>query len=238
MVDPPLPGHRIVRPEATSDPVDEQDAGAPPIPCPACGAPLYGWAVVPTRLGPRRVIDRCEECGLLVTRTEGPVDVTAELGALGRGPGEYAAPNRRSVQAGLGGAQWAAIDPARRLHLTPRSATLLLARLDLEVGSIRYPRRGPNLRWMWQTLLNGLTFNLNFATELLAGRIRPRGTGERIKVAIDLIVTALAALPAALLAIPLEIASALLRRGGLMVLEARPRAVEADEEATAAGGRA
>jgi hypothetical protein len=229
-----------VRPEATSDPVDGQDAGAP-IPCPACGAPLYGWALVPRRFGPSRVIDRCEECGLLVTRTEGPVDVAAELGALARGPGEYAAPNRRSVQAGLGGTQWAAIDPTRRLHLTPRSATLLLARLDLEVGSIRYPRRGPNLRWMWQTLLNGVTFNLNFATELQAGRIRPHGARERIKVAIDVIVTALAGLPAALVAIPLEIASALLRRGGLMVVEARPRAAGAEEGDPAAdpggGGR-
>lgn len=221
-----------MRPEATSDPVDGQDAGAS-IPCPACEAPLYGWALVPARFGPRRVLDRCEECGLLVTRTAGSVDVAAELGALARGPGEYAAPNRRSVQAGLGGAQWAAIDPTRRLHLTPRSATLLLARLGLEVGSIRYPRRGPNLRWMWQTLLNGITFNLNFATELQAGRIRPRSAGERIKVAIDVIVTVLAALPAALVAIPLEIASALLRHGGLMVVEARPRAAGADEGASA-----
>ena len=43
-------------------------------PCPACGATLYGWTAAhdPLDRGKRIVLDRCENCGLSVTRGARP----------------------------------------------------------------------------------------------------------------------------------------------------------------------
>ena len=67
---------------------------------------------------------------------------------------------------------------------------------------------------MWQTLLNGLTFRTNFARDLRAGRLHPRGTGERVRFGIDLMVTVLGAPLVALVSVPLEFGAALAGRGG------------------------
>ena len=198
-------------------------------PCPACAAPLYGWVKVQTHEEPEPVLDRCENCGLAVIRASATPDVRDELAAMSRGPGEYASANRRSVQATIGEGHWAGIDPQRRLYLTPRAAKLLFEKEGLEIGSIRYPARGRNLGWMWQTLMNAVTLRDNFARDARAGRIRPDGLSERLKFALDALVTVLAAIPVTFLS-GAELVAVMFRRGGEIVIEARPVSRVAPDE--------
>jgi hypothetical protein len=75
---------------------------------------------------------------------------------------------------------------------------------------------------MWQTLLNLLTFHRDFASEAASGRLRP-GTGRgRAAFWTDVVVTALAAIPTALIAVLLEGGAVLARRGGEIEIEAEP----------------
>jgi hypothetical protein len=79
-------------------------------PCPACGQPLLGWAVVEARDpggGRDVVLERCESCGLGLVQGAGADMNPDERGLV-------AVANRRSWQAGLGASHWAAIDPAER----------------------------------------------------------------------------------------------------------------------------
>ncbi len=198
-----------------------EDEGAH-YPCPACGATLYGWTAARHPLdGTKLILDRCEQCGLVVTRAEDPPDVAAELAALEQDGLDLIIPNRRSLQGGIGGAQWAGMDPERRrLHLGPPSAGLLLGTrgLSVEGVSTRFGRR-PYLM-MLQTLINAFTFRDNFARNALAGRIRPEADrGKRMLFYLDALVSALVAMPLAIVALPLELAGSLSGRGGVMRLE-------------------
>lgn len=202
-------------------------------PCPLCGEPLYGWVVLPpapgeaspatpisSPPGEQRVLDRCENCGVAVEHDRA-VDLEAEWEAICRpAPGggrEVALPNRASLQAGLAGAGWAAIDlsPGRLLH-TPRSLELLAQANGAGLEAITWPRWGRGQAWMWQTLMNGLTFHPNFAREVRAGRLRPASGRSRVTFAIDAVVSVLGAPLVALISIPLELVAALARRGGEM----------------------
>lgn len=200
-------------------------------PCPLCGRPLYGWIALPT--GPaapgvgvpvdapdagERVLERCESCGVAV-RSGCDVDLLAEWEAICRPGGDaaraVAIPNRASLQASLGGEGWAALgEAAGNLVLTPRSLELLAERNGHRLVSIRQPRLGRSQGWMWQTLLNGLTFHLNFAREARAGRLRPANGRGRLAFAADLVVTVLAGPLVALVSFPLELTAALARHGG------------------------
>lgn len=206
-----------------------------PDPCPLCKQPLYGWIVLPApgteaSVGlplaedtpGARVVDRCESCGVAVVRG-GPVDLAAEWAAVrDGGDGEpIAVPNRASLSAAIGVQGWAAIELSPgRLILTPAGLGLLA-----EANGARPPRPQRSLRgrgqvWMWQTLLNGLTFHPNFAREVLAGRLRPASARSRPAFAIDAVVSLLGAPLVALLSVPLELIASLLGRGG--ELRARP----------------
>lgn len=203
--------------------------------CPACGEPLFVW-VETQGWGPRedQVVDRCENCGLVVGRDSVP-DAEAALaellalrsGAYSNGSGGDAAtpvviraPNADSVQAWLGAENWAALRPGDTdLKPTPRSAKLLLEKRGLQVRSIRH-LPAPGMALMWQTLLNLLTFHRDFAPEALSGRLRPsRGRG-RAAFAIDAMVTVLAAIPTAILAVAIEGGAVIARRGGVIEVSA------------------
>lgn len=206
-------------------------------PCPLCGQPLYGWiALPPASAEPsigmpvaesdaaERVIDRCESCGVAIEHGL-EVDLAAEWEAVqapsGNGRPAISVPNRASVQAAIGVQGWAAIDLSPgRLLLTPRSLELLAQRNGARLEPLRWPLWGRHQGWMWQTLLNGLTFHPNFAREVRAGRLRPANARSRLAFALDSVVTVLGAPLIALLSVPLELAAALLRRGG--VLQTRP----------------
>jgi hypothetical protein len=179
--------------------------------CPACDEPLFVW-VETEGFGPRedQVVDRCENCGLAVARGAVPSpEVAAEELS---GP----APNAASLQAWLGAENWAAMRPGDRgVKLTPRAAELLAAKRGSEVSRIRF-LAGAGIASMWQTLLNLLTFHRDFAAEAASRRLRP-GTGRgRAAYAIDVMVTILAAIPTAILAVLLEGGALLARRGGVM----------------------
>lgn len=207
--------------------------------CPLCGEPLYGWVTLPAegsaasvgrRVAPEagtRVIDRCEACGVAVERGR-ELDLEAELRAVSEPLSDdsmvIVSPNRASLQAALGGDAWAPLDRLPgRLALTPRSLSLLAERNGYRLGDVGFPPLGPSQAWMWQTLLNALTFHNNFAREVRGRRLRPRKGRGRWAFAIDAVVTVLAAPLVALVSIPLEALGTMARRGGQMRASAEPR---------------
>lgn len=167
------------------------------------------------------LLERCERCGLGVAVDLAPGDVAGTLRRSGREiPGgrlELRAANRGSVQASLGGAHWAALEPQRRLYASAESMRLLAESAGMRIEGLRCPRWGGGQAWMWQTILNALTFNENFFREARAGTLRPSGVRARLEFAVDALVTALAALPVALLSVPLELLAAVAGRGGELV---------------------
>ncbi|HET7046132.1 MAG TPA: hypothetical protein VFI37_14890 [Gaiellaceae bacterium] len=208
--------------------VDEQkDAHYP---CPACGQTLYGWTAAhdPLQRGRKIVLDRCENCGLAVTRRPEPPDADAEIhqliSAADDGTVEIVAPNRKSFQGGLGGAQWAGLEPElRRLHLTPDSLGLLLRRQGLEMTDVGTPFRNRAFRLMWQTVVNAFTYRDNFIRNRRAGLIPDPETGQdRFLYGLDWVVSILVAIPAAMFALPLELLATAFARGGVMTATAKP----------------
>jgi hypothetical protein len=173
-------------------------------PCPLCGQPLFPWVGLPARgtdasvgepladADAERIIVRCESCGVAVERDR-EVDLAAEWEAVCRpgdaGAREISLPDRTSWQAAIGVGGWAAIDlyPGHLIH-TRKSLDLLAVHNDHTLESIAWPVRGPNQPWMWQTLLNGLTFHPNFAREVRAGRLRPKNARSRRHFTVDSIV--------------------------------------------------
>jgi len=195
-------------------------------PCPADGSELYGWTAAhdPLDRGRRIVLDRCEECGLSVTRDGYPPDVDAELDALIEtapdGSVVLTAPNRRSWSGGIGGAQWAGLEPElHRLHLTPEAARLLLSLRGLTAEEARTPFSREGRRLMIQTFLNAFTYRDNFLANARSGRLQPSTGRERWLHRLDWVVTVLVYVPAAILAVPLEAVAASVGRGGVMVAE-------------------
>jgi len=206
--------------------------------CPLCGQQLFGWIALPTpdaeaSVGMvlaeqhERVVDRCENCGVALERGL-EIDLADEWEAV-CGPGEAGTamigiPNRASLQAWIGEAGWAAIDQyPGRLILTPASLELLAERNGHELDRPRTPSTRRAQGWMWQTMLNGLTFHPNFAREVRAGSLRPASARSRLKFAVDLIVTVLGAPLVLLVSAPMELGGALARRGGELSAVARPR---------------
>jgi hypothetical protein len=195
--------------------------------CPACGEPLFVWLET-EGYGPSedQVIDRCENCGLVAARDAVPSpDHAIDALLVGRHQDEAGgiairADNAASLQAWLGAENWAALRPGTRgVKPTPRAVRLLLARRGLEVRRIRHLIR-PGMASMWQTLLNLLTFHRDFASEAASGRLRP-GTGRgRAAFWMDAVVTVLAAVPTAFIAVILESGAVIARRGGAIEVHA------------------
>ena len=197
--------------------------------CPACGEPLFAWLEA-EGWGPRedQLIDRCENCGLAAARGAVPAPDAAASVLLGDSAGRtgsvaITAANAASLQAWLGAENWAALRPGEfGLQPTPRAAELLLGRRGLRVTRVRHlATRG--MASMWQTLLNLLTFHRDFATETLAGRLRPGSGRGRVAYVVDVLVTVLAAIPTALIAVIVEGGAVIARRGGVIEISAEPR---------------
>jgi hypothetical protein len=206
--------------------VSLEQAASPETPrCPACGEPLFVW-IETYGYGRRedQVIDRCENCGLVLVRDEIPTpDAAAErlLSDAKQRDGRIAfrAANAASLQAWLGAENWAALRVGGHgIEPTPRAASLLLARTGLRIRRIRH-LAGPGMASMWQTLLNLLTFHRDFASEAASGRLRP-GTGRsRAAFWTDTAVTLLAAIPTAFVAVLLEAGAVVARRGGVIEIQ-------------------
>jgi hypothetical protein len=204
----------------------DEGAGPDATRCPACGEPLFVWLET-VGYGARedQVIDRCENCGLVAVRglVPSPEDATdAFLAAAERRDARVAvrADNAASLQAWLGAENWAALRPGvHSFKPTPRAAALLLARRGLDVWRVRHLARA-GMASMWQTLLNLLTFHRDFASEAVSGRLRP-GNGRGLAAfTTDALITVLAAVPTAVIAVLLEAGAVLARRGGVIEVEA------------------
>ena len=195
----------------------EAGAGPENPPCPACGEPLFGW--IDSRPGLAGPVSRCESCGLGVVGVPGRVEEA--LRALdGRSDGDaIRIANRAGFDAWIGGAGWAGLDPGRRYLFTAEAVRRLIAHRDQIVTSSRWVP-GAGIATMWQTVLNGFTFGRNLALAAL-------GRGEAVPAEktwqrrLDGLISVLVAIPAMLVALPLELAAAILfRRGAALSLRA------------------
>lgn len=203
---------RMAKPQRT--PVVPLEAGAGPEnpPCPACGEPLFGWLA--PRSGLRGPVSRCESCGLGVVGDPGePEEALRELERHGGGP---RIANRASFAASLGGAGWAGLEPGARYLFTVESARRLAARRD-QVASSRRWAPAASLAATWQTLLNSVTFGHNVALGAL-GRGRAAKAREDWQRQIDTLASIVLAVPALLIAIPIELTGALSGRGAVITL--------------------
>jgi hypothetical protein len=199
---------------AQHTPVVPLEAGAGPEnpPCPACGEPLFGW--LSPQPGLRGPVSRCESCGLGVVGAPGESEEA--LRELSAEPGARIA-NRASFAASLGSAGWAGLEPGARYLFTPESVRRLIARRDQVLKSGRWAP-GASLAATWQTLLNSVTFGHNVALAAFGrGRAAPAREGWQRK--IDALASIVLAIPALLVAIPVELAGGLTGRGSVLTLK-------------------
>jgi hypothetical protein len=202
------------RPEATHVVPLEAGAGPENPPCPACGEPLFGW--IGRRRGLAGPVRRCESCGLGVV---GEVDsATAALHELdSQRQGEaLRIENRASVACSLGGAGWSGLHPQARHLFTVEAVRRLAARRDQVVQGKRW-RPLASLAATWQTLLNSVTFGHNVALGTLRDQpavLAPQPWQRRI----DVLASVVLAIPALLVAIPVELLGAAFGRGSVIDL--------------------
>jgi len=188
----------------------EAGAGPQNPPCPACGEPLFGW--IDRRPGLTGPVSRCESCGLGVVGSPGDAaDVLATLDRTADG-GSVRLANRAGFSAWIGGAGWAGLEPGARYLLTIEAVQRLVANRDqIVVGRHWSPATGIAL--MWQTVLNGFTFGHNVALAAL-GRGGAAPVERRWQRRLDALISAAVALPALIVAVPMELLAAAPRRGG------------------------
>jgi hypothetical protein len=213
--------------------------------CPLCGGSVFAWIGIPRMVSDAtvglpspvdpdapgggddaRLVDRCQKCGTGIERSAEPIDLAAELKRIEiEGPDgtrSFAAPNRASWQGSLGGDGWAALAEWQgRLLLTPRAFALLAERNGLVAEKPAFPPAGPNQRWMWQSILNGITLHHNFLSEVRAGRLRMSNSRGSAQFIADVIASVLATPFVLVLSVPLEAVASLAGRGGRMVVRAR-----------------
>ncbi len=192
----------------------EAGAGPDNPPCPACNEPLFGWLEAqPGLAGP---VSRCESCGLALLGTPGDTgEALAALDRLGGADGLRIL-NRASLSAWIGGAGWAGLEPATRYAFTVEAVRRLVANRDQVVRRTRWsPATGTAT--MWQTLINGVTFGRNVALSAL-GRSESVPADRPWQRKLDLLITVVAAIPALIAAIPLELAAAAAKRGSAAML--------------------
>jgi hypothetical protein len=198
-------------------PVVPLEAGAGPDnpPCPACGEPLFGW--LGARPGQRGPVRRCESCGLgVVGQSAGPEEALRELDRLGGGRDGVRIANRSSYAASLGNAGWAGLEPEARYLFTTESVRRLVARRDQVVSSHRWAP-GAGLAATWQTMLNSVTFGHNVALGALGGA-GAAPASQPWQRRIDALASVVLALPAALVAVPVELAGGIFGRGAVVSL--------------------
>ena len=151
----------------------------------------------------------------MVGEPDGTEEALAELDRLHAADGAVIA-NRAGFSASLGGAGWAGLAPGSRYLFTVEAVRRLIAHRDQVVRRSRWAP-GASILAMWQTILNGFTFGRNVAL----GAIRGDGAVAAARPwqrRLDALISVLVAVPAMLVALPLELAAAALRRGGALSL--------------------
>jgi hypothetical protein len=201
---------------AQNTPVVPLEAGSGPDnpPCPACGEPLFGWVGSQSGLG--GPVSRCESCGLgVVGKGEGAEEALRELDRAGDREAVRIA-NRGSIAAALGNAGWAGLEPGAHYLFSVEAVRRLVAVRDQVVAARRWAP-GAGIAAMWQTLLNSVTFGHNVALGAL-GRSQAAVAKQTWQRRIDGLISVVLALPALILAIPLELAGATVGRGAVVSL--------------------
>jgi hypothetical protein len=201
---------------AERTPVVPLEAGAGPDnpPCPACGEPLFGW--LDARPGLHGPVKRCESCGLgVVGDADGSADALVALDRLDCDEAIRIV-SRASFAAWIGSAGWAGLEPESHYLFTPESVRRLIANRDQVIVSARW-MPGAGIASMWQTLLNGLTFGRNVALGAL-GRGVAVPARRPWQGRLDVLISVLSAVPAILVAVPLELIAAVFRRGAVVKL--------------------
>lgn len=204
--------------DGRTTPVVPLEAGAGPDnpPCPACGEPLFGW--IDQRPGLDGPVRRCESCGLgVVGPPGGAEEVLRELDQVGGGGQVLTIADRGGFSAWIGGAGWAGLERDARYLFTVEAARRLVAHRDQVVKSARWSP-GAGIASMWQTILNGFTLGRNVALGAL-GRSKSVPAEKPWQRRLDAFVSIAVAIPALLVAIPLELAAAALRRGSATTLK-------------------
>lgn len=197
-------------------PVVPLEAGAGPDnpPCPACAEPLFGW--LDARPGLHGPVRRCESCGLgVVGEADGSADALATLNQLDRDE-TIRIVSRASFAAWIGSAGWAGLEPESHYLFTPEAVRRLVANRDQVVTSARW-MPGAGIASMWQTLLNGLTFGRNVALGAF-GRATAVPARRPWQRRLDALISVLAAIPAVVVAVPLELFAAVFCRGAVVSL--------------------
>jgi hypothetical protein len=192
----------------------EAGAGPENPPCPACGEPLFGW--IDARPGLAGPVRRCESCGLGVVGD--PPDAEEALRELDRRRSGEAVriSNRGGFSAWIGGAGWAGLEPGARCLFTVEATRRLVARRDQVVDRARWaPAAG--VATMWQTVLNGFTFGRDVALGAL-GQAEPAPAERAWQRRLDGLISVVVALPALLVAAPMEGIAAALGRGSAIDL--------------------
>ena len=192
----------------------EAGAGPDNPPCPACGEPLFGW--IARKAGLDGPVRRCESCGLAVIgEAGGPEEALRELDRLREGE-TVLIENRAAVACSLGGAGWAGLRPGARYLFTVEAVRRLVARRDQVVKKQRW-RAPASLAATWQTLLNSVTFGRNVALGALRG-VPSVPAPQPWQRRIDALAGIVLAIPALLVAIPVELIGGLSRRGAVVSL--------------------
>lgn len=195
-------------------PVVPLEAGISPEnpPCPACGEPLFGW--IGQKRGLTGPVRRCESCGLGVVGEAGDAEsALRELDRLRDGE-TIRIENRASYACSLGGAGWSGLQPDARHLFTVEAVRRLIARRDQIVKKRRWlPLAG--LAATWQTLLNSVTFGRNVALGALRGTPAVPAA-EPWQRGIDGLASVVLAIPALLIAIPVELCGGLIGRGAVI----------------------
>ncbi len=183
-------------------------------PCPACGEPLFGW--IDLRPGLAGPVSRCESCGLgVVGEPGGAVEALMALDRCADGEMLQIA-NRSSFSAWIGGAGWAGLTPGSHYLFTAESVRRLIANRDQVVSQAHWsPGRG--IATMWQTVLNGFTFGRNVALGAFR-RAVPVPAERPWQRRLDALISVVVALPALLVALPLELLAAAAGQGSALSL--------------------
>lgn len=204
-------------PDAQPHSVVPLEAGAGPEnpPCPACGEPLFGW--IDARPGLAGPVRRCESCGLGVVGEAPNAEGALRELERRRDGARLRIANRRSFSAWIGGAGWAGLEPDTRCLFTVEAVRRLVAHRDRVVARARWSP-GAGLALTWQTVLNGFTFGRNVALGAL-GRTAPVPAERPWQRRLDALIGVAVALPALLVALPMEGIAAALGRGSTIDLE-------------------
>lgn len=156
---------------------------------------------------------RCEACGLgALSRTGTTSDALADLDRARNDNGTFTFTNRASLGAILTSGAWSGLGTDRAYRFTPESLKRLVSSRDQAVSGSRW-RPMAGFAAMWQSGMNMFTFGHNVALGAFgrAVKIPARRGWQR---GLDAFISVVLAIPAMVIAIPLELVGAVFRRGG------------------------